>query len=537
MSASKFDYDVIVVGSGPGGLTAATALARSGKKVLVCEQHYVPGGWTHSFIRGGYLFSPGVHYIGGLEEGGFLRNVYEGLGLGENLAFSELNPEGYDHFFIGERRIDFPKGKERLKEKLKEEFPHEAEGIEKYLDAVSTMMENLNFLGNIKGAGDAVKSTGKIINVLKWARKTGKELIDAFISDPVLKGVLSGQSGDHGLPPSRVSAFVHAGITHHYFNGGYYPVGGARAIPEAFVKALKKAGGEIRLKTPVERILLESGKVKGVTTAGGEEITAPVVISNADPEMTFGRLVGRENLSGKLKKKLDRVKYSVSCVSLFFAVDMDLRGAGLDSGNYWFYENEDVNELYEKGLTGETLKSETPPAFFVTVTTLKDPTKMKDGIHTLEAFSFTAYEPFEKWANEKPGRRAEGYKKLKEELTEKMLNAIDKRIPGIKEHTVFTNLGTPLTNEHYIYATRGSLYGIEKTPSQVGPGAFSTKTEIDGLYMVGASTLSHGVAGATMTGLTAAKKILGCRMNDFFKNPGPALRIYPAEEPEKWPEL
>lgn len=529
------DYDVILIGSGAGGLTAAVSLAQAGMRVLVCEQHEVPGGWTHSFTLQGYRFSPGVHYIGGLQPGGHMRRIYEGLGVSQDLEFCELNPNGYDHIVIGEDRFDFPRGKENLAARLKDRFPHEAAGIDGYLNAVSGLMESLRALGRVNSPGRAVQAVGHAGSVLRWAMRSGQDLIERHVSDPVLKGILAGQSGDHGLPPSQVSAFFHAGITHHYFDGGYYPRGGGFAIPRAFVRALKRAGSEIRLKTSVEQILLEGKRAVGVRLADGNEIRSRYVISNADPEVTFGKLIGREHLSRKLLRKLDGVKYSTSALSLFFATDMDLRAAGLDSGNYWFYDHADVDGIYRLGLTGHVLTADTPSGMFLTVTTLKDPSKMHGGHHTCEAFAFVGYEPFQKWAAEKSGTHPADYDALKEDLAWRMFQFLEKRIPGLSQHVVFWSLGTPLTNAYYINATRGNLYGIEKSRTQVGPGSFPIQTELDDLLMCGASTESHGVAGATASGLSAARHILQCRTSDLLKQNGPELRIYPSEDISQWP--
>ena len=134
------------------------------------------------------------------------------------------------------------------------------------------------------------------------------------------------------------------------------------------------------------------------------------------------------------------------------------------------------------------------------------------------------------------GDRPAAYEAEKEELAEKLFKRLEKFVPGISKYIVFWSLATPLTNKHYINATRGNQYGISKSRRQVGPGAFPIKTEVDGLYMCGASTLSHGVAGATASGLAAAKSILGCSTSDLLTQNGPPIEIYPSEDISQWPE-
>ncbi len=533
------DFDTIIIGSGAGGLSAALCLARAGQKVAVFEQHYVPGGWCHSFYLNGHRFSPGVHYLGLLDKGASTCLLYEGLGIANDLVFFRMNPKAYEHCWIGDERIDMPAGLEQLSESLSVRFPAERKRIHKYLKTVRAVSRQLQLIPTMKGFWDHVTIPFRTAQLGKYGLFSLKRVIDWHIKDPLLKNVLNVQCGDHGLPPGKASFPLHCAVMDHYFDGGFYPMGGGGAIVKAMTSSIKKYGGEIRTGQGVKRILLEGpvGKQKavGIELHSGETFHATNIISNADPAKTYLDMVGAENLSQTLQKRLLNTRYSVTSLILFVTVEMDVKAAGFDSGNIWMLRNQDLDQLFEDMSVKDIISEDEFPALFISCTTLKDPVSFNGKYHNFEVVTFLDYTFFEQHENK--DIRSALYLKHKERLTEKLLKGLEKALPGVREHIVQMELGTPMTNEFYVNSTRGNVYGTEKSFQQTGPFSYQKQSEIENLYLCGASILSHGVAGASSSGVTTAAAVLQCRPETLLvPEKGQAVRIYDAEDESEWPQ-
>ena len=528
-------YDIIIIGSGAGGLSSAICLAKAGKKVLVLEQHYITGGWCHSFKHKGHKYTPGIHYIGLLGDGESTSELYKGLGIAEDLEFYRMRKDAYEHCWIGDKKFDIPSSFDDFIKVMRKEFPNDKNNITNYLKMVRTVSSQLQLIPKINGFWDAITIPWRTRYLGKYGLFSLKRVINWYVKDPMAKIILNIQSGNHGMPPAQASFPLHSAVMEHYFSGGYYPKGGGESIVNAMVKAIYKFNGEIRTKATVKKIILEKNEEDkydaiGVELDSGEKLFAKMIVSNADPAKTYLDLIGEKYLTHKLITKLNETTYSCTSLILFLSVSMDVKKLGMDSGNIWIVPNKNMDEVYDNMMKINLLEDSVFPALFVSCTTLKDPSSYNNKEHVLEVITYINYNSFNKFKNEKK-KRSQEYIEFKKKLKNKMINTLEQHFPGIKNNIVTSNLATPLTNNNFINTTNGNVYGTAKILNQIGPNAYKAKSEIKNLYLCGASILSHGVAGASFSGVTTAGIILGKKQEELLKhNNTQNIKIYNAEE-------
>lgn len=242
MISKGAEYDTIVIGSGIGGLSAATRLAQNDQKVLVIEANSDFGGYIHPVNFGEYSFDIGLHYLGKLGQGELFREILDKLGL-ENLEFVELNPDSIDQYVFPDFTFNFCKGKDQLTKRLIDNFPDERRGIQHFIDLVVKI--DLASAPNELAKGGIVSWVRYLFKhpfMIKYSKITYRTFLDKIFGDHRLKSVLSAPLFDVAAGPGQVSAATAMSIWGYYLSGAYYPRGGSRALCNAFVNGLRSRG-------------------------------------------------------------------------------------------------------------------------------------------------------------------------------------------------------------------------------------------------------------------------------------------------------
>jgi len=502
------NYDVIVIGSGAGGLAAALRLARLNFSVLLLEAMPSFGGYINPFRRKGYTFDTGLHFLIGISKGDNFWRVLEELGINNTVNFIELNPDGYDRFIFPDYEFQVCNGRERFKEKLISDFPKEERGIHEFFkvsDKILKAVEDSRSMGS--GLLGMLSFILKNPVMLKYSRVPYQSLLDHLISDKRLQAVLSAPSLYYGTPPAKASVILAIMVWMSMLQGEFYPHGGSGAFKDAFIRGLTEHGAVLKNNSRVVAIG-KHGDDFVVETEAEEQYRSRVVISNADPVITLGKLVNPEILPSKIKKTVTGLRPSEGSFYAFIGTDLDLPSIGITDTNITYYDSYDINKIFENQLAPNP--PEAFPNFFITSPSVKDPDgrHAPEGFHTLGIFTWAiSYNLFEKWAGLPSMKRGEEYKALKEEIGDRLIISAEKYVPGISSHIDIVEYATPLSNEYWVNAVMGGNYGPDHTPDQFGKNRFSSFTSgIDGLFMTGAGTLGCGVMTCVASGFLSATK-------------------------------
>lgn len=516
------DYDAVVIGSGIGGLACAALLAKhGGAKVLVLERHYTPGGYTHVFHRPGYDWDVGVHYIGEVAPGSAVRRMFDDISDGR-IEWADMG-DVYDRVIIDGDVYDLPKGRRNLRESLVSWFPGEEAAIDGYFAAVrSAVAASKPFHANKALPGPMAAVSGLLLgrSFRRWSDRTTREVLEELTDNQRLIAVLTAQCGDYGLPPARSSFAMHALVTHHYFEGGYYPVGGSGVIAESIIPVIERAGGTVLINAEVAQIVVEGGRAVGVRMAADDTvIRAPIVISDAGVANTFARLLPHEVADeAGLLVDLTQVPPSLAHMCLYLGFEQTAAQLDLPKHNLWIYPHDDFDRAFRD--SSQDPEGELPMVY-VSFPAAKDPDfeRRHPGHATIDIISAVPYEWFQDWQGSRWKHRDVDYEALKQRLADRMLEALYVQLPQLRGKVALAEISTPLTTQHFAGYAHGELYGLEHTPQRLRQGFLKPATPIPGLYLTGQDVVTCGVAGAMFGGaLTATTLLRGALIPGLIKS-------------------
>jgi all-trans-retinol 13,14-reductase len=505
-------WDVIVIGSGIGGLAAAAALGKHGKRVLLLEQHNVAGGQTQTFVRQGWTFATGVHYIGGVGpqaggEGQFGR-LLAWLTDGALQFAACANP--YDIVRLPGFEFGIPHPESAYRAALLQRFPAEQAVIDGWFQAsreARTAAFTLMAMHSLPAwiAAGLRLLRGK--QAQAWAHHTlAFEM--TRISNPQLRAVLGARWGDYGAAPATAPFVEHALVTGSYDAGAYYPVGGPARFAQTLLPAVLAAGGECRLGADARRILIDNGHVAGVEVMqNGQTRTeiAPYVISDMGAANTVACLQEGES-SGEVsawREEIRALAPGLGFVALYIGLEGDIAAAGASSANLWIYEQEDVGRVWQQPA------DEDAPGLFVSFPSLKDPSH--HGPPTAEVLALVDPAVFAPWLSgihdAGEGVESDNYAAFKDWVAARLLAQFERHFPALAPMVRFHEAATPRTQQHFTRSLGGSMYGLELTGDRMGNASLNLRTPVPGLLLAGQDVAGPGVPAAFMAGLMAAAAV------------------------------
>ncbi|MCC9072433.1 NAD(P)/FAD-dependent oxidoreductase [Flavobacterium sp. F-65] len=491
----KERYDIVIVGSGLGGLVSAIILAKEGYSVCVLEKNNQFGGNLQTFVRDKTIFDTGIHYIGGLSEGQNLYKYFKYLGIIDDLKLKKMDEDGFDIISFEDENKEYPhaQGYENFVNQLLKHFPEEKEAIENYCKKVIATCDSFP-LYNLRWEG---KYDSDILTL------NAKQTIDEITDNKQLRAVLAGSNFLYAGIEDKSPFYVHALSVNSYIQSSWRCINGGSQITKQLIKQLKKHGGEVYKYKEVVRFNTENNNITSVTMKDGTEVSATYFISNIEPKTTL-KMVGEENFRKSFYSRIQSLEGVISAFSLYIVFKPNT--FKYINHNYYHFKNS--NEVWT---AHEYDENTWPKAYMASMNASKKEEEWADGMTFITYMKFDDLLPWADTFNTTAEKndRGESYEEFKTRKATTFLNEIEIKFPGIKDCIQSIHTSTPLSYRDYIGGHNGNMYGYIKDSNNPMKSFIASKTKLNNLYLTGQSINMHGVLGVTIGAVVTCSEIVG----------------------------
>jgi len=473
-----YDYDVIIIGAGIGGLTCGCYLAKAGLKTLIVEQHSMPGGYCTSFQRKGYRFDSSAHYVGGVRKG-VLSKILADLEASEELRLKQFDPS--DKIVLSDSVTYIRANPHDTIKEFQKSFPQEK--------------NNIIYFFNLLMEPNIVKVYKKTMG------KTFKVVLDSFFSSDKLKASIGTLLlGNMGLPPARLSAFAAVIFCKEFLlDPGYYPVGGMQQFAGYFANKFQQYGGKLILSCKASKIVIKNNRASGILTESKESFSSKFVVSAIDATQTFKNLI---DLKTKESLVVEQLQPSNSVFAVYLGVKCNVKTLLDEVTNLWFVLTEDIDRCYTN--LSKNLRTKDIPLIMLSFPSAKSLSSSSQlDKHTMQIFTMATYENEEFWA------------KNRSLISDKMMSMAEQIIPDIKRHIDLIVTATPLTFFRYTLNKNGAAFGWDAVPEQMDTTLLPQVSSVSNLFLAGHWCImgagQGGVSTVALSGKKAAEYVMNSR--------------------------
>jgi all-trans-retinol 13,14-reductase len=488
-------YDVVIVGSGLGGLACGVMLAKEGKKVCVLEKNKQIGGTLQTFVRDRVIFDSGVHYVGGLEKGQNLYQLFQYLGIMDKLKLRKMDEDCFDAIvFNGDPVVyKYAQGYPAFMASLSQQFPEEQEAIQKYCDGIRDVCSKFP-LYNLR-SGDYFEKVG----VLEIDTQT---FLESITDNKKLQNVLAGTSLLYAGVPYKTPLYVHALVINSYIESAWRFVDGGSQIARYLSREITSRGGVVLKHQQVTSLVEEGGFIQYAETDQGNRFKGNLFISNIHPLQTMN-MVNSDMIKKAYRHRIESLENSIS----MFYVNVVLKKNTLKYLNYNYYHFAESDAWCVLNYTEDNWPR--GYALFFSANSEND-----EYAEAVTVMTYMRYNEVEKWAHtfntvSDERSRGEDYEQFKEEKSQQLFRLVEQQFPGFTEAIESYYSATPLSARDYIGTADGSLYGIIKDYRDPMRTFISPRTKIPNLFLTGQNLNLHGVLGVTVSAVLTCSEIVG----------------------------
>lgn len=490
-----------MIGSGLGGLVSALILAKEGLKVCVLEKNNQYGGNLQTFSRDKLIFDTGVHYLGGLSEGQNLHQFFSYLGIMDELELQKMDEDGYDKISFGDENIEYPhaQGYENFVEQLSSYFPGEKQNLESYCEEIQYVCAQF----------PRYQVVGKDSYNEEILHLNTKRFIESVTQNKKLQAVLLGSNFLYAGDSENIPFYVHALTVNSYIQSAYKCVRGGSQITKLLIKKLREYGAEVHKHAEVsEFIFNENNALSSVKIKSGKEYAAGKFISNIEIRSAM-KLIGEERLRKSFLNRLMSWEPVPSCFSVYLV----LKPQSFPNFNYNIYHFSSEEMIWN---ASRYSKDSWPETYMLSSTCSKHHPDYAESLTAISYMDFDEVKAWEKTVNTVAEEHERGlkYEQFKLEKAEKMITALEKKIPNLRHFIKNIYTSSPLSYRDYIGSFEGNMYGYMKNSDNPLKTMVSPRTKTDNLFLTGQSVNMHGILGVTIGAFNTCAEILGKELID-----------------------